>query len=154
MSEDIAGAVQELLDERAIRELLHAFVHGLDGKDWDGYAATFAPDGTFEIMGQRRTGREEIAAGPARDLARFDRLQHFLTNVVIRVDGDDATAQAYLLGVHVPEAADTSTHADIGARYRYRCRRTDEGWRFASVKLEIVWSGGLSFVIQPATSAG
>ena len=70
-----------------------AFGAALDNKDWQAYGATFAEDGEFEIMGQRRVGREAITAGPARDLAKFDRLQHLIANQVVRVSGYEATGQ-------------------------------------------------------------
>jgi uncharacterized protein (TIGR02246 family) len=148
--------VQRLFDEAEIRDLLLAFAHGLDGKDWAAYARTFTEDGVFEILGRRRVGRAEIAAGPERDLTRFDRTQHFSTNQVIAVDGDSATARSYLLGVHLPHADEPDVHTDVGGCYHCTCRRTDEGWRFSHVRLEVWWSTGTPFAIDdaPATPAG
>jgi uncharacterized protein (TIGR02246 family) len=145
----MSDGLKRLLDEADVRELILAFGRALDEKDWDAYGRVFAQDGEFEILGQRRHGRAEITAGPARDLARFEVLQHVLTNISVRVDGDRADAGAYLIGVHVPVAAEPQRHADIGARYTYAARRTPEGWRFASVKLEVLWSGGLTFGVEP-----
>jgi uncharacterized protein (TIGR02246 family) len=145
--------IQRLLDEAEIRELLLAFAHALDDKDWDAYAGTFTEDGVFEIFGQRRVGRAEIAAGPARDLTRFDRTQHFSTNHVIAVDGDEATARSYLFGVHLPDAAQPGRHADIGGSYRCACRRTDEGWKFSHVALDVWWNAGTTFGIEDAPTA-
>src|ERR671923_1957348 len=100
----MTDALQRLIDEAEIRDLLLGFAHGLDGRDWATYASTFTEDGVFEILGQRRVGRAEIAAGPERDLTRFDRTQHFSTNHAIAIDGDTASARSYLLGVHIPRA--------------------------------------------------
>lgn len=135
-------AVQRLLDEAAISRLLLRFGAALDAKDWTAYADTFTDDGIFEIMGQRRTGRDEIAAGPAADLERFDRLQHFSTNHLIDVDGDIAKASHYLIGIHVEDADDGSRHADVGGRYICECRRTDAGWRLSSARVEVLWLAG------------
>jgi len=145
--------LQRLLDEAEIRDLLLAFAHALDDKDWGAYAATFTEDGVFEILGQRRVGRAEIAAGPARDLTRFDRTQHFSTNHVIALDGDMASARSYLLGVHLPDAGQPAQHADVGGTYRCECRRTDEGWKLSHVALEVWWSGGAEFGIEDAPAA-
>jgi uncharacterized protein (TIGR02246 family) len=148
--------LQRLLDEAEIRDLLLGFAHALDDNDWPAYAGTFTEDGVFEILGQRRVGRAEIAAGPERDLTRFDRTQHFSTNHVIAIDGDAATARSYLLAVHLPHANQPAVHTDIGGCYHCTCRRTDEGWRFTHVRLEVWWSAGTPFAIEdaPATSAG
>lgn len=150
------GALQRLLDEAEISQLMLAFARGLDEQDWNRYATTFAPDGVFEIMGQRRVGREQIAAGPARDLTRFARTQHFSSNHRIEVRGDSATASHDLLAVHVPDASRPAEHADIGGRYQCECRRTGDGWRFSEVRLEIFWTAGIQFGIEhePAATSG
>jgi uncharacterized protein (TIGR02246 family) len=148
------AALQRLVDEAAIRDLLLAFGRALDAKDWAAYGETFTEDGTFEIFGQRRVGREEIAAGPARDLSRFHRTQHFSTNHVISVDGDTATASSYMLAVHIPDGDDPSVHADIGGSYRCQCARTADGWRFRHVAVEVWWTAGVPFAIEPEPAAG
>jgi uncharacterized protein (TIGR02246 family) len=140
------AALQNLADERDIRALIRSAWAAIDRKDWDGYASAFAVDGVFEILGQRRHGRDEIVAGPARDLARYDRLQHIITNELVHVDGDRASGQWYAIAVHVPDAGAPDRHADVGLRYRFDAKRTpDEGWRLADVALEVLWTAGLSF---------
>ncbi len=101
----IEEQILALGDEQAIRELIRGAWAAIDRKEWDVYADAFAEDGTFEIWGQRRRGREAIADGPARDLTKFDRLQHIITNEIVRVTGDDAEGQWYAIAVHVPEAS-------------------------------------------------
>jgi uncharacterized protein (TIGR02246 family) len=140
--------VRRLTDQADISRLLLTFGAALDSKDWRAYAETFTEDGVFEIMGQQRRGHEEIAAGPARDLERYERLQHFSTNHMIDVDGDTATASHYLIGVHVPESAEGSQHADLGGRYLCECRRTEHGWKLSSARLEILWNAGAQFRIE------
>jgi uncharacterized protein (TIGR02246 family) len=142
--------LQRLLDEAEIRDLLLAFAHGLDARDWTAYAETFTEDGVFQILGQRRVGRAEIAAGPERDLTRFDRTQHFSTNHLIAIDGDAATARSYLLAIHIPDAGEPDVHTDIGGCYDCTCRRTEEGWRLSHVRLEVWWSAGTPFAIEDA----
>jgi uncharacterized protein (TIGR02246 family) len=142
------AALQVLTDERDIRAVIRSGWAAIDRKDWEGYASAFARDGVFEILGQRRHGRDEIVAGPARDLAGYDRLQHIITNELVDVAGDEATGQWYAIAVHVPDAAQPERHADVGLRYRFRARRTDEGWRLADVALEVLWSAGMEFGID------
>ena len=138
---DAESALQVLLDEREIRTLMLSFGSALDRKDWPAYAATFALDGTFEIMGQRRAGREAIAAGPARDLGNLPRCSTSSQTRIVEVDGDDASGQWYLFGIHVPDGERRDQHADIGGCYHYRARRTPDGWRFSDVRLEVLWTG-------------
>lgn len=140
--------LRELLDKQEISELMVAFTGALDAKDWHAYGETFVEDASFTIMGQTRHGREAIAAGPARDLERYARLQHLSANHRVSVDGDEAQASHYLFGVHVPTDAEPSQHADIGGRYDCRCVRTADGWRFADVVLTVLWTAGGHFGIE------
>jgi len=137
--------LQLLLDEREITNLMLTFANSLDTGDWQAYGETFIEDGTFTILGQTRKGREAIMAGPARDLTKYDNLQHFSTNQRIQVNGDEATASSYFLAVHVPSAEQLDVHADVGGRYDYQLVRTEAGWRFADVKISVKWTGGTKF---------
>jgi uncharacterized protein (TIGR02246 family) len=147
------GELERLVDEAAIGALLLRFADRLDAKDWEAYAATFADDGVFEIFGQQRVGREAIAAGPARDLTRFARTQHYSVNHVIAVSGDEADARASLLAVHIPDLSRPAEHADVGGVYHCTCLRTGEGWRFRHVRLEILWTAGTDFTAPDERSA-
>jgi uncharacterized protein (TIGR02246 family) len=130
-------------DELAIHRLIVSGWAALDRQDWDTYAAAWAEDGEFRILGKHRRGRAEIAAGPAGDLVQYDAIQHVIANELVEVDGDEASGQWYAIAIHVPDAAQHSEHADAGLRYTFRARRIAEGWRFTDVRLELVWTAGL-----------
>lgn len=147
MNEELEARVRRLLDEAEISRLLLSFGAALDSKQWAAYADTFTEDGVFEIMGQQRRGRDEIAAGPARDLERFARLQHYSTNHLIDVDGDTAKASHYLIAIHMSAAEEPSRHADVGGRYVCECRRTPNGWKLSRARVEVFWTGGESLGI-------
>lgn len=134
--------------ERDVVRLIRDTWAAIDRKDWDAYADAFAEDGEFEIMGQRRKGREEIAAGPRRDLARYDGLQHLVMNELVDVDGDRATGSWYAIAVHIPDASDPGTHADVGLRYRFQAARQAGEWRFTEAVIQVIWTGGVSFGIE------
>jgi uncharacterized protein (TIGR02246 family) len=133
--------------ERDIVRLIRDAWAAIDHKDWDGYANSFTEDGEFEIQGQRRHGREEIVAGPARDLAKFDRLQHLIMNELVNVDGDRATGSWYAIAVHVPDGDDPSAHADVGLHYRFQAHKGNDGWRLTEAVIEEVWTSGMTFAI-------
>ncbi len=134
--------------ERDVVRLIRGMWAAIDRKDWDAYANGFSEDGEFEIQGQRRKGRDEIVAGPARDLAKFDRLQHLIMNELVDVDGDHASGSWYAIAIHVPDGSEPGTHADVGLRYSFQARREDEGWRLREAVIEEIWTGGTSFSIE------
>jgi len=134
--------------ERDIVRLIRDTWAAIDRKDWGAYADAFAEDGEFEIMGQRRKGRDEIVSGPARDLAKYDGLQHLVMNEIIDVDGDRAGGQWYAIAVHVLDGSKPGVHADVGLRYRFKVRRDDGRWRFEEAVIDVIWTGGSTFGIE------
>lgn len=149
----MSDGLQRLIDEADVHSLILRFALSLDSKDWQGYADTFASDAVFEIMGQRRSGRDAIAAGPKRDLQRFDRLQHIVANQQVQIDGDIARGGWYAIAIHVPDASTPDRHADAGVRYRFVARRTDDTWHFTEVILEPVWTAGMELRFPDAPEA-
>jgi uncharacterized protein (TIGR02246 family) len=139
-----------LIEEVHVRDLIFRFSRALDLKDWTAYADAFEPDASFDIMGQRRTGRDSITAGPARDLDRYDALQHFVANQRVQIDGDVARGGWYAICVHVPDRRTPDQHADVGVRYRFEASRTAGIWRFSQLVLELVWTAGLPFGVEAA----
>ena len=58
--------------------------------------------------------------------------QHVITNVLVDLDGDRATAGANLV-VHFPDSIQ-------GERYAFEARRDDEAWRLTRIEVEPIWS--------------
>jgi uncharacterized protein (TIGR02246 family) len=140
------AALQRLVDESDLRKLMLAMPRCLDMRDWDGYGNLFTEDAIFEIAGQVRVGRQAIADGPRGDLEKlYERTRHFMGNIYIDVDGDEAHIVSYVIAVHIPVAADMATHADVGGGYRAIARRTDEGWRFTECHVDMFWASGAEF---------
>jgi hypothetical protein len=80
------------LDEKdAIREVMAEYCFRLDGGDYEGMAALFTEDGTWDTAFGKGAGRAAIAQ-LARDIrARAGdnrpRAIHLVTNIVIKLDG-------------------------------------------------------------------
>ena len=134
--------------ERDIVRLIRSAWAAIDAKDWDTYANAFTEDGEFEIMGQRRHGRAEIVAGPARDLAKYDGLQHLIMNELVTVDGDSASGSWYAIAIHVPDNAELGAHADVGLRYTFQARRTAGAWGLSEAVIDVIWTSGMGFGVE------
>ena len=130
--------IQELLDLRAIEQLMVRYADRIDANDPEGAAACFAEDGIGNYWGKFQ-GRKEIAARLSKILDLFSATSHHLSNVSIQLDGDRATSMAYVYAFH--RMADTNDPMHYWGRWVDRLVRLEEGWRFA--EREVVGIGSI-----------
>jgi 3-phenylpropionate/cinnamic acid dioxygenase small subunit len=131
-------AIKELIDLRAIEQLMVRYADRIDANDPEGAAACFAEDGIGNYWG-KYTGRIEIAARLGKILDRFSATSHHLSNVSIQLDGDRATAMSYVYAFH--RMADSNDPMHYWGRWVDRLVRVEEGWRFA--EREVVGIGSV-----------
>ena len=94
-------------DRAEIENLQARYMFALDWQDAEAYADTFAEDGVLDwargVVKGRKAIREEMetlkkvmfaGAGPAASGLPM-RLRHYISNLVLKVDGDCASARAY-----------------------------------------------------------
>lgn len=100
-------------DRSEIENLMARYMFALDFLNADDYAATFTEDGILNHGGGIERGRQEIrefiyesknnrGERNAKTLAEGKKVKparHFITNMVIDVKGDNATAKAYWVNV-------------------------------------------------------
>jgi len=125
---DLAG------DRDAIRDLLARYTYNGDRGRLAEMAACFAEGGVLEFPGKAPQGPAAIEAALSsgtRD-ARLTFIRHHITNPLISVDGDGATARSYFT-VH------SNFGPDHSGTYDDRLVRTANGWRFAHRRVRIDW---------------
>jgi SnoaL-like protein len=111
------AALQRLVDESDLRNLIQALPRAIDEKDFDALGA-FTEDGVHEIAGQVRRGRQAIIDGPKGDLERlYEATYHHMGQIYVDIDGDEATIVVYIVAYHLPKAAEPMKHQDGGAKY-------------------------------------
>jgi 3-phenylpropionate/cinnamic acid dioxygenase small subunit len=125
-------------DRDQITDLISRLGLWIDDKRFDETAALFVDDVTVATPGGQAQGVERVAA-QARRNHQSDLTQHVITNVLVDVDGDRATARANLVVTFVPDAAEPSVHRTHGERYRFEATRTTAGWRLSRVEVTPVW---------------
>lgn len=120
-------------DKTEIRELVSRYNKAIDTGDADGYAATFTPDGEFVGIVGTFKGHDELRAFAADyavnpEMADFSSAQHWVTNLVVDGDGDEATAFSHLMMVK-PDGEQGAII--LVGHYDDTLRRVDGAWRFA-----------------------
>lgn len=135
-------------DRDAIRHLLATYTYNGDRGRLSELAACFAADGVIEYPGTRAVGPEAIAAAlqgtPGMRNPELTFVRHHITNPLIDVDGDAATARSYF-SVYSPIGPD---HAGT---YSDKLIRTAQGWRFAHRLVRVDWQAEAS-LFRPLAS--
>lgn len=119
-------------DRQEITDVLVRYASGIDRRDWPRFRTCFTPD----VHADYGAG-----VGEWHDLEAFTEYmrvmhqdmgatQHMLSNFVIDVDGDTATASTYVHAVLVVSDDPPVWYEPVG-RYEDRLVRTSEGWRIA-----------------------
>lgn len=95
--------LQALEDRLAINDLFVRYATALDAGDVDTIVSCFAEDGALEspVVGLYKShdGIHEFATRFAKLRASGTQLRHVLSNLAIRLDGDQAHATCYLLTI-------------------------------------------------------
>jgi SnoaL-like domain len=136
-------------DRLDIADLLALYSTALDTKQWDLLDEVFTPDAVCDYgsLGNP-ANRDEIKALIRRTLEPLDFTQHFIGNVVVKVDGDKAHTDLYLIAQHIRAGAAGGESYMMGARYADDVVRTPEGWRISHREIIRGWATGNREVIS------
>src|SRR5580698_9856083 len=131
---------EEWADREAIRDCLLRYSRGIDRGDEDMLRSAHWPDATDDHAGMfsgRATDYIDMAVKNAP--TRFP-TAHFVTNEIIRIDGDQAKVESYVYAVHVGMTI-KGVQRDVvaAARYLDRFERRDDEWRIAARVVTIDW---------------
>jgi 3-phenylpropionate/cinnamic acid dioxygenase small subunit len=127
-------AVQAMIDELAVRNVLARIAQLADTGDLDEYLMRFAPDASWEMPGApARSGHADLRQGAVERRASGMQgpgtgTRHVLTTTAVTIDGDTATARSYWMFL-----ADTTTQPTIRLTGQYDdvLRRSSTGWQMA-----------------------
>ncbi|MEY2855125.1 MAG: hypothetical protein RL030_2257 [Pseudomonadota bacterium] len=128
-------------DRAEIEDLQGRYLFALDWQDPELYASTFTEDGVLVWSGGTVNGRTAIvkemqqareadakAHAAAAPLPAFKR-RHYVSNLVLRVDGDRATARAFWFEFN-NDGADRKPYVGAYGHYEDDLRRVDGRWLF------------------------
>jgi 3-phenylpropionate/cinnamic acid dioxygenase small subunit len=125
-------SLQQISDRIEIDDLLIRYTVAIDTKDWELLDMVFTPDAKvdYTTSGGIKGDYPEVRAWLAKALALFDMTQHLISNSVVRIDGDTATARTMVFN---PMGRDDGKGGlslfYVGAWYDDKLVRTPEGWR-------------------------
>ena len=121
----------ELLDRRAIHDLVLRYCRGIDRLDVDIVRSCFHPDAT-DTHGSFSGTAEEFIAWAFHLLDRYDATMHLVANHLAEISGDAAVAETYGVAHHRSSDPDPRRNLTVGFRYLDRIERRHDGeWRIA-----------------------
>jgi uncharacterized protein (TIGR02246 family) len=124
---------QELLDKVAIADLLTRYYEGLGGSDAAAFNDFYTEDAVFDVNGIVAEGKEEIEAiyaglGDSGESPAAQGTFHMvISNVVVDVEGDTATAKMLWTGIMNADLRGPPTFVEQGREYD-RLVKQDGKW--------------------------
>lgn len=148
-------------ERQAIDQLVEGdYPRALDAHDWQAYAGMFTEDGTLSLGNQTAKGRAEImklvGALPA------DRINHVISNLSYKIQGDSATGGAYWQDIGLVDGA---PGVAVAGHYDDTLRKVGGEWKFEKRAIVIDFmrpappaapaaAGGSDTEAAPAQGAG
>ncbi|OBK79002.1 nuclear transport factor 2 family protein [Mycobacterium sp. 1164985.4] len=119
-------------DKAQIAEVLIRYATGIDFKDWKLFRTCWADEvdidygdlGTFTDPDAFTTLMEQIHGG-------MGQTYHRISNIVVDVDADRATARSYVRAVLQAVPDDNGSWIDALGHYDDELARTADGWRIS-----------------------
>ena len=152
----------DLADRAAITDTVTRFGWCLDRRDWAGLTALFTDvvrtDYTALWGGEpQEASVDELLATDRqgswrRTMDGLEATQHLITNILVDVDGDTATATANVVGVHRLPNPHGGPLWTVGGTYEFGLTRTAGGWRIRAITQGITWVDGNQQVLFRAAA--
>jgi hypothetical protein len=134
-----AAKLAETIAKQEIADLLVRYCRGVDRCDLETLRSVFWPDATAQYGAEPQSAWLWAEQTLAR-LRRMQRTQHSISNVLIAIDGDRATAETYCRAYHELAGDDGPQEMVVGGRYLDRLERRGDAWRIAHRLYVMDWN--------------
>lgn len=134
--------LQTISDRIEIDDLITSYTRAVDTLDWARFDTVFTPDATIDYTasGGIRGSREEVREWLAQTLPMFTRMQHYVAQKEVVLDGDTARVRVYLLNpMQIDQPDGSPWQMDVGGYYLHQLVRTPAGWRSRELVEELAW---------------
>jgi hypothetical protein len=145
---DVHPDFRAVHDRNEIADLVFRLAACLDEGRFDDLRDLLVEDATVRTPGGEASGREALITQAQRNHPADQRFQHVVTNVLIDLAGDRATARTNLT-VHITLPAEAPAgapvpplRASLGEVYTFGLARTLDGWRLSRIEVDPRWVSG------------
>jgi ketosteroid isomerase-like protein len=132
--------LQEMLDEFALRKLVHAYCRAVDRGDLATLRELYHHDAT-DAHGAFSTGTVDDFLGELAASRPYIRtMQHNITTVNFAIDGNTAEGEVYTIATHTFSAKDRDVDVAIGGRYLDKYEKRDDTWKIIERAIVTDWA--------------
>lgn len=126
--------LETLIAERAIYRQMVLFAKAMDDKDWAAFITLTTDDIAADTGLGLNIGREALLATLRQFLDNCGTTQHMLGNVLIDVDGDTASSQAYVADMHLGSGDKAGVSFRTLGIYRDQWVKINDQWLMCARK--------------------
>lgn len=132
--------IEALIDKDAIRDLAQTYCRAADRKDTGLMRSLYHPDAT-EDHGAFFNGPAMAFIDRLPEIqAPIDILHHNITTHIIRLDGDRAEGEVYVMAMHRVQRDTGAFDVLVGGRYLDHYARRDGVWKFSRRAIVADWA--------------
>ncbi|GAA3435889.1 nuclear transport factor 2 family protein [Kutzneria kofuensis] len=133
-------------DRGDITQLIYKFYDNMEKNQYDKEKDVLADGVTVKNPGGGvTTGADKVIANASAAAKNEDRTQHVVTNVIVDVNGDKATAQAdvdQLFGSSKTPQGKLAPEPTmrLSSKMHFEATRTANGWRVSHIEGDLLWA--------------
>ncbi|QHS09971.1 nuclear transport factor 2 family protein [Sinimarinibacterium sp. NLF-5-8] len=140
MHPELEHQLLQLLDKQAITELVHAYCNAADRHDFAKMRALYHDDAIDE-HGQFSRGLARDFLDKLPDIqAPMAILHHNITTLNLKLAGDRAEGEVYLIAMHQVQSDEGLFDVLIGGRYLDKYQKRNGVWKFAHRSIVADWA--------------
>jgi uncharacterized protein len=137
-------------DKAAILTVLNTLFDSVDRRDWERFKSVFRDQVDLDYGTPEQVAPQQMVDRWEPMFAGLDKTEHAISNVVIDVNGDSASAHSVFRASHVLEGA---VHGDtwvLEGRYEHELVRSGGEWRVRAMKMIPGRSTGNAAIFEDA----
>ena len=129
MDPALEAELRAMLDREAITGLIHAYCRAVDRKDVAACRELYHPDALDDHGSYYQGDAAGYLDRLPEIMAPVVMMQHHITTVNIKLDGDFAESEAYGLAIHQLQGADGLEDLLVGTRFFDKFERREKKWK-------------------------
>jgi len=129
----------KLQDELAIRDLVARYADAVNRHAEEDWAATWAPDGVWKMMGNTLEGRDAVVGMWRGAMGFFSFVVQLIHSGTVEIEGETARGRFYLTEMGHTAAGDKMLTIAV---YHDELAKIDGHWLFTRRQFEPLYQGG------------